>query len=83
MSTTIPRFLTFFLLVGLLLTATHAQQKETPKQRKRAISVAVIAPSLSTSREAKRVIAQQGWTQGKMKTADAILGTGSGNDFRV
>jgi len=68
-----PNVLVLFLILSLLLPASYAQQKETPKAIKRPLSVAVIAPSLSTSREAKRVIAQQGWTQGKMKTADAIL----------
>lgn len=46
----------------------HGQQAES-----RRISVAVIAPSVSTSMEARRIIARRGWTQGKFKSADAIL----------
>ena len=70
MNTRIRTSLSVLLLFVALLHIAHAQQKEIPQ---RAISVAVIAPSISTTFEAKRVIAQQGWTQGKMKTADAIL----------
>jgi hypothetical protein len=75
MTMKISRLIALPLVLGLLssFSIIHAQQKEPPKTVRRALSVAVIAPSLSTSREAKRVMAQQGWTQGKMKTADAIL----------
>lgn len=55
------------LLIALMSTA-HGEQKRTP-----AISVAVIAPSVSTALEARRVMAYQGWSEGKLKTADAIL----------
>lgn len=41
--------------------------------RATANSVAVIAPSVSTSNEARRIIAREGWTEGKMKTSDMIL----------
>lgn len=37
------------------------------------LSVAVIAPSASTSVESKLIIAKQNWKIGKLKTADAIL----------
>lgn len=35
--------------------------------------VAVIAPSISTSAEAKNVLQRQGWVSGDLKGADAIL----------
>jgi hypothetical protein len=73
MTTKVSRFVFLLFVFGLLLAATHAEEKEPSKTPKRASSVAMIAPSLSTSREAKRIITQQGWTQGKMKTADALL----------
>lgn len=46
----------------------HGYQVES-----RQISVAVIAPSVSTSVESRRIISRQGWTQGRFKTSDAIL----------
>ena len=64
------RISAFLLLLFVPLLHPHAQSQEPPK---RPLSVAVIAPSVSTSMEAKRVIAQENWTQGKFKTADAIL----------
>lgn len=61
------------ILVLLLLLASLAPVPAQQEAPRRALSVAVIAPSVSTSMEARRLIAQQKWTVGKFKTADAIL----------
>jgi hypothetical protein len=66
----IARLPTILLILLAVSNSARAQQTEPTR---RGISVAVIAPSVSTSIEARRILAQQGWTQVKMKTADAIL----------
>ncbi len=66
MRTKVPGLL---LLVWALISSAYGQRSEI----QRSISVAVIAPSVSTSMEARRIIARQNWTQGKFKTSDAIL----------
>ncbi len=58
------------LILLVFFASARGQQTVTPR---RGISVAVIAPSVSTSIEARRIMASQGWTQGKFKTAEAIL----------
>lgn len=63
------RIIAFIALSLSFIAHTHAQGDEVSPR----LSVAVIAPSVSTSIEAKRIIAQQRWTLGKFKTADAIL----------
>ena len=63
------KILGFLLILWELLPFAYGQRAETQRN----ISVAVIAPSISTSMEARRIISRQGWTQGKFKTADAIL----------
>lgn len=54
---------TIFLLTPLL---SHAQQK-------RGLGVAVIAPSVSTSMEARKILTRQGWSQANLRNADGIL----------
>lgn len=58
-------------MVSLLLTSTLFPQQQGGVGR--GLTVAVIAPSVSTSMEARRLISQQGWVRGRFKTADAIL----------
>jgi hypothetical protein len=58
----------FILSISSVYYPTAQAQEEG-----RPLSVAVIAPSVSTSMESKRIIALQKWTVGKFKTADAIL----------
>ncbi len=68
MRTRRSRLLVTPLIVVALSCCARCQQADSKR-----VSVAVIAPSVSTSMEARRIIAGQGWTLGRFKTADAIL----------
>ena len=53
------------VILLLVPSLSHAQV--------RGLSVAVIAPSVSTSMEARAVLARQGWSQTNLRNADGIL----------
>jgi len=59
--------LVIFTLSCISISTTSAQEVVRP------LSVAVIAPSVSTSMESRRIVAKQKWTVGTLKDADAIL----------
>jgi hypothetical protein len=64
------RILPLVLFLFGVLLSMETMQGQMPG---RGNAVAIIAPSVSTSIEARRIIARQGWHEGKLKTADAIL----------
>jgi hypothetical protein len=51
------------------LAATGSRSYGEPRN----LSVAVIAPTLATSSEARAILARQGWHESSLKRADAIL----------
>ncbi|MCG2721465.1 MAG: hypothetical protein L6290_05540 [Thermodesulfovibrionales bacterium] len=59
--------LVIIFILFLLVASSNQLQAET------GLNVAVIAPSVSTSMEARRVVRKQGWAVTGYRNADAIL----------
>lgn len=61
------------VVVTVLVLTLHCWGEAPEPAQRKVASVGVISPSVSTSMEATRILAKQGWTRGKMKSVDAIL----------